>query len=230
MENFVPHIRNRTNDTNTILQELTLRQYYKPQARPPFSANLIRFALHLRYTSCQAYKLLHEKLPLPSLGLLQKISQGNVDSLKALKLLLSKAAVSNDWVVLFDEMYLEKSTQYHSGYFIGQDEKGDLYKSVVVFMLVSLQKSIPYVKSILITSIRGEWLADEIDKCITVLKDIGCFVRAVICDDHSANVKAFRCLMKKYDGDSKLFIYHPSYEGTMKTHLFVDIIHLPSFL
>ena len=27
-----------------------------------------------------------------------------------------------------------------------------------------------------------------------------------------------------------LFIYHPSYEETMKTYLFVDIIHLPSFL
>ena len=106
MENFVPHIRNRTNDINTILQELTLRQYYKPQARPPFSANLIGFVLHLRYTACQAYKLLLEKLTLPSLGLLQKISQGNVDSLKALKLLLSKGGVSNDCVVLFDEMYL----------------------------------------------------------------------------------------------------------------------------
>ena len=94
-------------------------------------------------------------------------------------------------------------------------------------MLVSLHKSIPYVvKSIPLTSIRGEWLADEINKCITVLKDLGFFVRAVICDDHSANVKAFRCLMKKYDGDSKLFIYHPSYEGTMKTCLFFDIIHL----
>ena len=84
MENFLPLFRNRTNDINTILQELTLRQYYKPQARPPFSANLIHFALHLCYTSCQAYKLLLEKLPLPSLGLLQKISQGNVDSRKAL--------------------------------------------------------------------------------------------------------------------------------------------------
>ena len=49
---------------------------------------MIRFALHLRYTSLQAYKVMLEKLPLPSISLLNTIQQGGVDALKALKLLL----------------------------------------------------------------------------------------------------------------------------------------------
>ena len=46
---------------------------------------MIRFALHLRHASLQAYKLLLEKFPMPSISLLNKIQQGGVDSLRALK-------------------------------------------------------------------------------------------------------------------------------------------------
>ena len=46
---------------------------------------MIRFALHLRHTSLQAHKLLLEKFPMPSISLLNKIQQGGVDSLRALK-------------------------------------------------------------------------------------------------------------------------------------------------
>ena len=34
---------------------------------------MIRFALHLRHASLQAYKLLLEKFPMPSISLLNKI-------------------------------------------------------------------------------------------------------------------------------------------------------------
>ena len=37
---------------------------------------MIRFALHLRHASLQAYKLLLEKFPMPSISLLNKIQQG----------------------------------------------------------------------------------------------------------------------------------------------------------
>ena len=170
MENFVPHIRNRTNDTNTILQELTLRQYYKPQARPPFSANLLRFALHLRYISCQAYKLLLEKLPLPPLGLLQKISQGNVDSLKALKLLLSKGAGVR---CLMKCTYRNPRNTTVDISLVKM--RVEICIKVLLFLCWYPYRNLyrTLFKSIPITSIRDEWLADEIDKCITVLKDIG---------------------------------------------------------
>ena len=47
---------------------------------------------------------------------------------------------------------------------ISQDEDGNLYKGIVVFMIVSLKESIPYVvKSCAEISIHGDWLANEID-------------------------------------------------------------------
>ena len=52
---------------------------------------MIRYALHLRYTSLQAYRLLLEKPSMLSLSLLNNIQQGGVDALKALKALYEKA-------------------------------------------------------------------------------------------------------------------------------------------
>lgn len=46
---------------------------------------MIRFALHLRHTSLQAYKPLLENFQMPSISLLNKIQQGGADSLKTLK-------------------------------------------------------------------------------------------------------------------------------------------------
>ena len=52
---------------------------------------MIRYALHLRYTSLQAYRLLLEKSSMLPLSLLNNIQQGGVDALKALKTLYEKA-------------------------------------------------------------------------------------------------------------------------------------------
>ena len=51
-------------------------------------SDMIRFAVMLRYTSGQAYKLMPETLPLPSISALRKLRKGNIDSMKAVKLLL----------------------------------------------------------------------------------------------------------------------------------------------
>ena len=51
---------------------------------------MIRYALHLRYTSSQAYRLLLEKSLMLSLSLLNNIQQGGVDALKALKNIYEK--------------------------------------------------------------------------------------------------------------------------------------------
>ena len=52
---------------------------------------MIRYALHLRYMSLQAYRLLLEKSPMPFLSLLNNIQQCGVDALKVLKTLYVKA-------------------------------------------------------------------------------------------------------------------------------------------
>ena len=69
-ENFPAYIRNTATDNyNELLNELNQRNFYKPQRRPPYSASKIQYALNLLYTSLQAYRLLLEKFPMPSLSL-----------------------------------------------------------------------------------------------------------------------------------------------------------------
>ena len=153
---------------------------------------MIRYALLLRYTSFQAYKLLLEKFPLPSMSLLKKIQQGGIDVVKAIKCLREKGKMSEDIILMADEMYVQKGTQFASGEYVGADEEGNLYKGVVVFMIVGMKESIPYVvKELPETTISGAWLSDQIDECIDILADCGFNVRAVVTDNHSANVNAF---------------------------------------
>ena len=48
---------------------------------------------------------------MPSIWLLNKIQQGEVDSLNALKVLLEKGEISTDFIVTVGEMYLHKAAQ-----------------------------------------------------------------------------------------------------------------------
>ena len=45
----------------------------------------------------------------------------------------------------FDEMYLQKSKEYFWGEMFVCDNKGELYKGIVYFMIFGLKDSIPYV-------------------------------------------------------------------------------------
>ena len=88
LENFPAYTRNTATDYyNELLNELNQRNFYKRQGRPPYLSSMIRYALHLRYMSLQAYRLLLEKSPMPFLSLLHNIQQCGVDALKALKTL-----------------------------------------------------------------------------------------------------------------------------------------------
>ena len=73
---------------------------------------MIRYGLHLRHTSFQAYKQLFENFPLTSISLFNKLQQGRVNSIKALEILRENGRISNDCILTVDEMYLEKDTQY----------------------------------------------------------------------------------------------------------------------
>ena len=171
---------------------------------------MIRYALLLRYTPLQSYKLLLEEFPLPSISLLNKLQQGGVDAFKAVKILLEKGEIS-------DEMYLQKCTQFHGGEYIG---------AVVALMIQGLNKSILFViQALPKTQITGEWLAQHISECILCLSKVGLNVRAVVTDNHSSDVNAFNCLLYTYGtNDSKLFIQPP--HNNTKTYLFFDNVHL----
>ena len=81
---------------------------------------------------------------MPSLSLLNKI-QGCVDALKALRTLYEKGSFSRDCILMIDEMYLQKSAQYHTGECVGVDEESTLYKGIVAFVVVRLKQSVPFV-------------------------------------------------------------------------------------
>ena len=50
-----------------------------------------------------------KKFPVLSLPLLNKIQQGGVDAIKALKTVYDKGSFSGDCILMIDEMYLQKS-------------------------------------------------------------------------------------------------------------------------
>lgn len=161
----------------------------------------------MRYTSPQAYKLLVEQLPFPSL---EKIKKGDVESITAAKSFLGKGKLSQDCILMLDEMYLQKGTQFHGGKYVGADETGNLYKGIMIFMISGLKETVPTVVKVCPeVTVTGDWLSQEIIACIVQLLNAGFNIRAVVADNHSVNVNAFKILLNKFEGDKKHFITSP---------------------
>ena len=177
LENFPNHIRNfqeTENIPSDILNELQEIRFKNPVDRPKYSVNLLRYALLLRYTSTQAYKLLLEQFPLPALSLLKKLNKGGMEPIKVVKVLLDQGKIGEDVVLLLDEIYLKKDVQYQGGKLVGVDSEGNLFKGVMTFMMSSLKQSIPFViKAIPEVKIEGLWLSEQIDECIHTLHKTG---------------------------------------------------------
>ena len=95
LENFPSYIRN-------------FQETKKPVDRPKYSVNLLRYVFLLRYTSTQAYKILLEKFPLPSLSILKKLNKGGImEPIKAVDILLDQGKKGEDVAFfLLDEIYL----------------------------------------------------------------------------------------------------------------------------
>ena len=162
---------------------------------------------------------------MPSLSLLKKLSSGGIDCLKAIQLLLKEEKISVDCVLMLDEMYLQKSVDYHNGSLVGQNENGQFYNGILVFMIVGLKRSIPYViKAIPKTSLNGDMVKKEIHESLQTLKSANFNVRAVISDNHSTNVPGFNMLKKEY-GTGQEYDFFIFFEGS-KIYLMFDSVHL----
>ena len=93
-------------------------------------------------------------------------------------------------MVLFDEMYIQKGTQFHGGKHTGDDEE-----CVVCFMVVGLKRSVPIVvKAVPETS--GNFIAENLMDIFLKFARIGFNVRGTVCDDHSSNVNTYSKLSK----------------------------------
>ena len=103
LSNFPAYLSNHADEhPSGIMDELRRRQNY---SRAPFSPELIRYSLLLRYTSPQAYCVLLDKFPFPSFSLLKKLHQGGVKSMTAAMTLLDEGCISADVILMSDEMH-----------------------------------------------------------------------------------------------------------------------------
>ena len=89
-------------------------------------SNVIRYSSLPRYNFLQTYRLLMKEFPFPSLSLMKKITEGQLDAVKCPKSLKSQGMISEDIVLMFDEMYLQKCEEYCGGEIVGANENNDL--------------------------------------------------------------------------------------------------------
>ena len=87
--------------------------------------------------------------PFPFLSLLKKITEGQLDAVKCVKSLKSQGVISEDVVLMFDEIYLQKCEEYCGGEIIAANENNELYKGSLSFMIVGLKVNVHYsIKSV----------------------------------------------------------------------------------
>ena len=156
---------------------------------------------------------------------MNKIQQGRVISIKALKTLQENGKISNDCMLMVDEIYLEKTTQYHSGKYGGADYEGNLYKGIVAFMIMGLKELIPYiVQAIPEVKLSDKWLADKISNCIADLTSAEFCVRGIATDNHASNVHALSSLASIFNSNSHQYIKHS--ENLTRKHTYFMIRHV----
>ena len=131
-------------------------------------------------------------------------------------------------VLLLDEVYLQKDSQYQDGKLVGADNQENVYKGVMTFMINSLKKSIHFVvKAIPEIKIEQKWLPEHVDNYITSLNRVTFNVCAIISDNYSTNVLALKYLfnMNGNEQNGENVINHPS-NRTNQIYLFFDPVHL----
>ena len=93
MQNFLNYIRLEGEQTFNILEEL---KELKSKKKRTLLSNAVRCSSLLRYNSLQTYRLLMTEFLFPSLSLLKKITEGQLDSAKCPKSLKSQGIISED--------------------------------------------------------------------------------------------------------------------------------------
>ena len=136
--------------------------------------------------------------------------------------------ISEDVVLMLDEMYLQKSTEFQNGNVIGKDETGKFYKGILVFMIVGLTNStLCVVKACPEVSINGDMVRQEIEESISSPTSAGFKVRAAVADNNassSIHVSAFTQLWNSYGTESDNN-FHINFNGS-KSYLMYDFVHL----
>ena len=106
---------------STLTEELEKIRYQK---HPQYKNYVLRFSLILRYTSSQSYHLMQKEFKLPTLSVTSRLKSEGIDNTKAHIALRSNGSISENVIILFDEMYLQKCDQYSRGKGEGSDANG----------------------------------------------------------------------------------------------------------
>eukprot|EP00800_Vazella_pourtalesii_P011575 TRINITY_DN2786_c0_g1_i2.p1 TRINITY_DN2786_c0_g1~~TRINITY_DN2786_c0_g1_i2.p1 ORF type:complete len:266 (-),score=6.41 TRINITY_DN2786_c0_g1_i2:131-928(-) len=102
-----------------------------------------------------------------------------------------------------------------------------MYTSILCFMVVSLKKSIPFVISAIpLVKNSGEMVYQNINKCISLLTQSQFRVRAIISDNHTTNVKAYKILLTNYRCQGKNYKITNPYLSHQNIYLLFDTCHL----
>ena len=102
---------------------------------------------------------------LPSFSVLAKLKSGGIDNIKALAALKAANSISEDVVILYDEMYLQQCDQYSGGKVEGSDTDENLYIGIVCFMIVGLKLGESYdIRAVPKINLSGPWLEKELEK------------------------------------------------------------------
>ena len=99
LENFLAYFLSQTEKFDSIFEKL---RKYKFKKRPAYSSSVIQFALLLRYTSIQSYRILQKDFPLPSIPLWKKVCSGAIDAAKCAQTLKNEGKISEDVCLLFN--------------------------------------------------------------------------------------------------------------------------------
>ena len=105
------------------------------------------------------------------------------------------------------------------------NKNGEMYTGVVTFMIVGLNKeAIPFVvKACPELKLNGDWLSEEIEETLKTMGEAGFSVRAIITDNHSVNVNAFKSLRCKYGNAADVLSFN--FNG-QKIYNLYDSVHL----
>ena len=132
-----------------------------------------------------------------SLSLLHKTASTNVGTAAVTTALKQQGRISEDVILILDEIYHQKSAEYFGGDTFRTNEDGDLYKGMLCFMIVGLKNSIPCVIKI----VPEKELRCQ---CLKIPHELKFIVRGFVCDDHASNESAYTKLLSDYNDNSLL--------------------------
>ena len=140
-----------------------------------------------------------------SLSLVHKTASGNVGTEAVTTSLKQQGHISEDVILILDEIYHQKSAEYFGGDTFRTNEDGDLYKGMLCFMIVGLKNSIPCViNSVPEKELRCQLIKDSLIECLKILHELKFIVRGFVCDDHASNESAYTKLLSDYNDNSLL--------------------------